>query len=424
MGIPDGPNSALPGDPHNQDRAKFSVSSLPDPRGRAFFYSSQNNRILLNFQNSDGSWDYPTSLVAIASEEATSSTTVAVGVVVRNAAQIFHNARETGVTSNYSWLMYFIRQNASVPGAGVPCVAFSNDGITWSENFVRVQAGPVGTALDCESTSDSSPKLEAIAGSLVDSTFYLAGMEGNFGTIASNTTGRTLTYLYTSTPAAPHSLTELGEFPTTGIVAPTNPGGDEELFFINLDFSYDPMTDRALLARSIPFPYKSSTSFGENSSPCKIGVGQQNVCPIGWPTYPMRSQVYSRLVAGNILGLLSGTWRLDLDVGQSTGWAVQGSTMTSCTLFPASETFQTTIGVDTDSINFFKDENGILQRETSGSGTLYFGGYTDRQLSCDSSLTAGDTFLDGLLYSYTVELPIFTDGFEANTTSRWSAVVP
>ena len=287
VNVPDGPNVALPGDPLNQDRAKFSVSTLPDPRGRAFFYSSQNNRILLNFQNPDTSWDFPTSAVAIEIPKTNDpEVTIAVGVALRSASPIFFNVLAPDPEDPlFEWLMYFIYQ-PSVNGrsAGFPCVAFSHDGIDWENGMVRVDSAPVAQAIPCASTNILTVKLEAIGGSLANGSLLLAGLEGSLDLLASEAeSGRTLTYLFSSSPASPHELTKLGEFPPEGIVAPTNPGGTESFYFINLDFSYDPLADRALLSRSIPFPYKYlSTPTGPGTSPCQFyGDDEINVCPRG-----------------------------------------------------------------------------------------------------------------------------------------------
>ena len=421
--IPDGPNVALPGDPLNQDRAKFSVSTLPDSRGRAFYYSSQNNRILVNFQNPDTTWDFSTSAVAIEIPKTNDpEVTIAVGVVLRSASPIFRNALDNGL---YTWLMYFIFQPSVNGGsAGFPCAAFSSDGLTWESPYVRVDEAPVATAIDCKSTDISTLKLEAIGGSLANGSLSLAGLEGSTALLASEAeTGRTLTYLFAGSPGSPHALTNLGEFPPAGIVAPTSPGGTESFYFINLDFSYDPLSDRALLSRSIPFPYKflAPPASGPGTSPCPF-YDSTNVCPRGLVALPMRSQVYSKVVAGDPSNLLSGEWRLDLDIGQSTGWALEGA-MSSCSLFPTFAPFQSTITVDTDSLNFFKDERGFIMREANGEGTLYLGGCTDRQMSCDLHNDRGSTFLDGLLYSLPIVLPIFSDGFESGDTARWVTVV-
>lgn len=413
--IPPGPHGPTENDPLNQDKAKFSVSTLPTDLGRAFFYSSQNNRIMLNFQTGS-TWRFPTtSIVPIEMDESMLQSTIAVGTVFRRNEATFRNPQDDAL---YEWLMYFIYQPSDVPppvdpSAGFLCVAFSHNGTSWLPPYTRASATS-SPLLECDSPDRSTTRLESLAGSFIDSMFLLAGLEGDIGMLQTFArSGLSLTYLYSSTASAPHLLHSIGELPITGVVAPTYPDGDLEWYFLNLDLTYDPMSDRVLLARAMPFPYDL-----DGAVPCDL----DNVCLDGLATYPMRSQVYSKVLAGDPHQLLQGEWRLEADIGGPTGWSAIGSN--GCEPFPASEPFQTNIDVDTDSINFFKDGNGLIMREADGRGTLYLGGYDDRRFSCNSWPTAFDTFLDGKLYSYFLDLPIFSDGFETETLARWSAACP
>jgi hypothetical protein len=390
VGIPNGPNPALPGDPLNKDHANFTVSTFDYWRGRAFYFASQNNRILVNFRKSDGSWEFNPSRVAIEFPPtmAEPEVTIALGTVLASATNDFYNAWDR---LSYKRLMYFIWQGKN-SGAGQVCAAFSNDGVTWVQPTIRI--GKPGTPLTrCESGGNTL-KLEAIAGSRSGSTLWLAGLEGDISLLSQQVgTGRTLTYLIEANVASPHVLNIRGEFPSAGMYMPTIAGGTRDYFFRDLDFTYDQVTDKALLTRATPYPYNVNGTAGD--IPCS------GSCTRGFAAYPMRGQIYSQRVNGNVLGLLNGVWTLEADIGRSTGWsAFQGSI---CKPYPANRSLQTPIGVDMDSVCIHKTTNGFVDRENPNALTLYLSGYTNRQQSCNVQTQPFGSFLDG--EQYTLDWP-------------------
>lgn len=385
VAIPDGPNAALPGDPHNQDRAKFSVSTFDDGTGRAFYFSSQNNRILVNYQNPDGSWRYHPSRVALEIPETTSnpSVTVALGVVLAATTNDYKNPLDNQL---YKRLMYFIYQGSINSSAGSVCAAFSNDGIAWAS---PVRVGLAGApVVACDAPSNAPTKLESMAAVRAGSAIWLAGLEGDLDVLQFwATSQRTLTYLYTASPLTPHILAKQGEVTTAGMSTLTGPGGAHDYYFRNLDFSYDPVTDKAVLLRVTPYGY-----YLTSQGAC-LGV-----CPDGLATFPMRGQMYTMKINGNPNAMLSGTWTLALDWGRSVGWPRKQANGLCSPPIPTDGLTQANIGIDLDSLNIHKQMAGTVAR-SSGLATFYMGGFQNRRASCENHLSAGDTFLDASLYT-------------------------
>lgn len=384
--IPDGPNTALPNDPLNQDRAKFSMSTFDDGTGRAFYFSSQNNRILVNYQNPNGTWRYNPSRVAIEIPETPSnaSVTIALGVVLASATSDYKNPIDNQF---YKRLMYFIYQGSSNSSAGGVCAAFSNDGITWANPTVRV--GLAGApVVACDDPSNAPTKLESVAAVRVGSALWVAGLEGDLDVLAFYaSSARTLTYLYTANPLTPHVLAKQGEITPAGMSTPTGPGGAHDYYFRNLDFSYDPVTDKAVLLRVTPYGYYL-TSQG-------VCLG---VCPSGLGTFPMRGQMYSMVIGGNPSTMLTGTWALVFDWGRSVGWPRKQANGQCSPPIATDGVTQANIGIDLDSLNIHKQTSGIVAR-SSGLATFYMGGFLNRRQSCENHLTPADTFLDASLYT-------------------------
>jgi len=382
--IPDGPHAAAPGDPLNQDRAKFNVSTFDDGTGRAFYFSSQNNRILVNYQNPNGTWRYNPSRVAIEFPDSpTTPITIALGVVLAATTSDYKNPLDGAF---YKRLMYFIYQGPT-SGAGAVCAAFSNDGLAWTTAVrVGLTAAP---AVACDSPSGTPTKLESIAGARSGATLWLAGLEGDIGVLTTFAgTPRTLTYLFSASPLTPHVLTKQGELPTAGMSTPTGIGGANDYYFRNLDFTYDPVTDKALILRVTPYGY-----YLTDQRPC------MGVCPGFVATFPMRGQVYSQRVNGNPLALLTGTWTREADLGRGVGWPRLLPNQTCSPPIGIDNFTQSDIGLDLDSINLHKQMNGFVARAPSGFVTYYMGAFLDRLGSCRSHSTAQDTFLDAALYS-------------------------
>jgi hypothetical protein len=393
--IPKGPNVALPTDPLNEDKAVFNVSTFDYWRGRAVYFSAQNNRILVNFQRANGTWEFPTSQVAVELPEITTNPeiTIALGVVLASGTADYKNAWDG---QYYQRIMYFIHQSATTPNsAGRPCVAFSNDGVTWAKPAISV--GPPGQAVTRCQNGQTSINLEAIAGYRGSGDqLVLVGLEGDFTLLKAHGFGsRTLTYAFTSNRNLPHEITKVGELPTAGMFAPAPAAiaATPDHYFRNLDFSYEPATGKAWIARATPYPYKyyTGTTPPPNAIPCS------GVCPSGLATFPMRGQIYWMQTNGSVTALTTGTWTLARDFGRSSGW--QAVTGGMCgPRYPLVSSLQTTFGVDMDSVNLHKKTDGTLARDGAGNSIVYVGGFPDRQQSCNTALSAGHTFLDGALY--------------------------
>jgi len=402
VGVPNGPDTGGLSNPLNEDHANFTVSTFDESRGRAFYYSSQNGRIMVNFLQSNGTWLYSTSPIAIDETSSNSTITIALGSVLSSATADFYNAYYG--TFN-KWIMFYIWQGPN-SGFGQVCAAFSNDGVNWTQPSIRV--GLAGTAQTaCDGGSSTTLKLESISAVRSGSAIWLFGLEGDPNVALPHIgDGRSLTYLFNTTVTSPQILTEDGEIPDPQpfwIYAPTIPNGTSQYFFLNDDFAYDPVTDKALLSRSYPYPYEAS-----GNQLCS------GVCPKGVTAYPMRSQVYSHLVRGNFLNLLTGSWNLELDIGRTTGWSTFYPT-NSCQPTPATGDNQAHINIDTESINLHKDSLGNVSRPAANMVTLYLAGYQDLQTSCNTYSNGEQTFLDGALYR--IDWPLSADSFKYYTVT-------
>lgn len=334
---------------------------------------------MVNFQKADGAWHYPLiSPIAIEMPPSSEETAIALGVVLKSDSAEFKNASDQ---LYYNRVMYFVYQPLALVNttAGFGCVAFSNDGLDWSAPKLRVVEGDPSQVIACDSADESTQKFEMISGIKDAATMYMVGVEGDIPTIIQYANAdRSLTYLYLTGPSSPHALTYQGELPTAGLFNPNIPNGTQDRFFRNLDVTYDPTTDKVLMLRATPFPYL----FEDVTYPY-LGVPCSGECPAGLPTFPMRGQVYSQIVNGDPLSILTGTWQLELDIGGLHGWKEQ-ETSGSCTVWPANDPLQQDIGFDLDSLNILKSANGFVDKESNGSMTLYMGAFQDRQNLCDS----------------------------------------
>lgn len=398
VGIPDGPNGALPGDPLNQDRAVFSVATFKDSLGRDWIYfAAQNERLLLNIRRADGSWVYSTSVVVL---EGPAGSTAGIGAVFSSDTAIYTNARDG---FKYKYLMYMGYQLADAGHAGGACVSFSNNGINWTVPIAMLKSASEPVA-DC--SSGSNVKLEAHSAYHATPTeIHYFGLEGDLDILRNNVgTGKTLTHFYKTFTSAPHVLSFKGNVSANGMFRPTIPGGTETSYFINMDVTYDPVTGKLYLFRVYPYPYRA-TSTGPsdpNNIPCS------GVCPVGLATYPMRGQIYWMQTNGDIFKAGYGTWTLLADGGGATGWSARSCPTCACVAYPLIDSRQIVIGptgFDLDSLSVKKNRNGTLFRAPNNQMTTYFGGWEDRQNSCDTHSHGFDTFLDGKLYTVNVFLP-------------------
>lgn len=267
VGIPDGPNGALPGNPLNQDRAKFNVSAFDRSNGTHWiYYSSQNSRILLDVQQTNGAWLYNPARVAL---QMPAGSTVGLGTVLANANPTYRNALDGQLYTN---VMYFVYQNSAAQNAGSTCVSFSNDGLSWSTPINVVLASAPATLC----TSGGGVLTESIGafhrtGSEID----LFGLEGNLSLLQQYANQqRTLTYFFKASVTSPNVLQTIGEISGAGLFNPNIPGGTADYYFRNLDVTYDPVSGILYLFRVTPYPYSLSPINGGNV-PCS------GVCPQG-----------------------------------------------------------------------------------------------------------------------------------------------
>ena len=397
VGIPDGPNVDTPSDPLNLDRAMFSVASFDDNLGREWIYfATQNERILLNIRRTNGTWVYNPSRVVL---EGPPGSTAGVGAVFSQDSATYRNARDS---SYYKYVMYMGYQLATAGHAGGACASFSNDGINWTVPIaLQTTAGPIK---DCEDGSDV--RLEAISGFHRTGTeMHIFGLEGDFGLLQQYVgQGRTLTYFFRAYTSNPHRLTLDGEVSEKGLFSPTISGGLATSYFINLDVTYDAATGRHYLFRVYPYPYRPTSS---SSDPDRVPCS--GVCPADLGTYPMRGQIYYMDTGGATWKTLQGTWTLLVDGGGVTGWSARACPTCACAPYPLIDSRQIVIGgnpggLDLDSISVKKTRLGRLA-PVGTEMIVFFGGWEDRQESCDFYSSAFKTFLDGNLYRVNVGLP-------------------
>ena len=397
VGIPEGPNGPLPGDPLNEDRAIFSVAAFDDTLGREWIYfAAQNERILLNIRNTNGTWVYNPSRVVL---QGPSGSTAGIGAVMSSDTAIYFNARNG---QNYKYIMYMGYQLPGVNHAGGACAAFSNDGLAWTIPIaLRTSAGPIK---DC--TDGSDVHLESISAFHRTGTeIHVFALEGDIGLLSQYVgQGRTLTYFYKAQTSSPHVLALVGEVSASGLVSPTIPGGLLTSYFINLDVTYDPESGRHYLTRVYPYPYRpTSSSTDPDRVPCS------GVCPFDLGTYPMRGQIYYMDTGGATWKTTVGTWTLLADGGGVTGWSARTCPTCACTPYPLVDPRQVVIGgspggLDLDSLSVKKNRLGRLHK-MNNQLIAFFGGWEDRQASCDFYSSAFQTFLDGSLYRVNVTLP-------------------
>lgn len=399
VGIPDGPNAALPGKPLNQDRAKFSVSAFDDTAGNHwFYYSSQNSRVLMNIQRPNGTWMYNPSRVAIQflDNGQVGQGTGGVATVMKSPASPYFNARDG---HSYSYIMYTGYQRPNDPSAGSACVAFSNDGLTWTQAITLV-TDPSHPWHDCGSGGEVA--LESYAAfHRTGSEIHLFGLSGDLAALTANDgVGPSLTYFYKAQVSSPHVLQLVGQVNSGGLYTPNMSGGRKDNFFRNLDVTYDPMSGKLFVFRVTPYPYKPNTGTDPTQwVPCS------GVCPHTLATFPMRGQIYYMQTDGATWKATSTIpWTLLADGGGSTGWST--TTSGSCAPFPLVDSMvQRAIGYDLDSLSIKKNSDGTLYRNSLNQMVTYFGGWTNRQQSCNTRPDAPSTFLDGSLYTVAVGLP-------------------
>ncbi len=123
----------------------------------------------------------------------------------------------------------------------------------------------------------------------------------------------------------------------------------------------------------------------------------------------MRGQIYYLDAGGATWKTKTGTWTLLADGGGITGWSARSCPNCMCVPYPLIDSRQLVIGpnpggLDLDSLSLKKDRLGRLYHQGNQT-VVFFGGWEDRQNSCDIYTSALQTFLDGNLYRINVNLP-------------------
>ncbi len=347
-----------------EDEANFNTASFDVGTQRWMFASAQNGHILLNRKSlSTGAWSWTPSLYAINMDAIDPTATIALGSVFRQSSAIYVNPANG---SSYRWIMYFIFQGVSTPNsAGSVCVAFSNNGTSWTSPIWAVYSGTgAQRARACGTGAPGPVPAEAISGFHSSTTaIHLFHLEGDFSLLLpSATQNTTLTYYSTTSPSTPDVLSRVGTITSNGVTTLNKPGGTVNRFFINLDATYDPANGRVYLLRVYGAPYDLSNS----SPPC------ESACPGGIATFPMRGQFYDMLVNGNfnLTVSASNSWNLLADLGDffghqtNDGGICRPYQLQTCALLSQHIP-------DMDSLTVHKTPTGLLYRNAQGQALVF-----------------------------------------------------
>jgi len=149
-------------------------------------------------------------------------------------------------------------------------------------------------------------------------TIFIMAIDGIISNVIAGMTGdSTMTYLYTTSPNYPHSITAYNggaPFTSNGMYKPNLPGEHMHNVFINLTtagkVTADFAASKIYLGRVIAYPYGETIPCGD------LGTG----CLQYYHSYPNRSQLYSMDISGGLGALYSGTWVLEGDWGYGQGY--------------------------------------------------------------------------------------------------------
>ncbi len=278
----------------------------------------------------------------------------------------------------YKRLMYYVYQPNGSAAAGWVCLAFSNDGLTWTAP-IKATTNPSSQVSTC--AGDGGIATEAVSGFLRGTTLWMAVMEGTLGTLIdgiNNEVTNTFTYLYSADRANPRVMTKLGEFSQQGILRPNKGGRFLHGYGINVDFTFNPTEPALYFSRAYPYSYDKNGGIPCNNPPatprCVTGVTQ----------LPNRAQIYKMVIPlGRIRDALTGSWQLVEDYGASVGYRDTDSG--SCQNGGLESKHQTSLGLDINSVSFYKDHGGRIDSAVLGGRYVVFGaGPKDRvYANCD-----------------------------------------
>lgn len=413
VGIPHGPN-----DPGNcnyrsaagcQDKAVFNTSTFDTWFGRWHYFSAQNSRILVDVKydsNGDGlldAWRWPTSKVLF---DMGAGATVALGGVLANDAPTYFNPATSQL---YRRVMYFVFQGPNDSAFGHVCLSYSNataDANDWTPPIAAIfSTNTQMRGLPCTIANGQVMAESLSVFHRTPSEIDLFGLNGYAPAVLGAVDvfpPQTQTFFTKQTIAAPDVIQVIGQVTPNGMFVPTIQGGSNEYFFVNLDVTYDPVASRVYLLRVTSYPFAPSRS----DIPCT------GVCPGGIALFPLRGQIYTMDVNGDVSQTVSTSrsWTLVADIGGSTGWSYFKAGV-GCTYLPTVGFPQQDFGVDLDSLSIHKLPDGTLAK-TGANVQLFLGAWKpiNRKLSCimaqsNGAQGAGGTWIDAELYQMTFAVP-------------------
>lgn len=335
------------------------------------------NKLMFNVWNGSA-WQYPQSRVLLNHQTPDAST--AFGSIFIDANPVFVNPQG----GTFKRLMYYVYQPDGSPFAGWVCLSFSNDGLTWTSPIKATTnaASPIASCVN-----DGGIATEAISAFRRGSTIWMAVMEGDTSALITGInagTTRTYSFLYTLDITNPRVMALQGEFSNLGIERPNKGGRYVHGYGINLDFTYDPTELALYFSRAYPYSYDSTGGIPCNNPP----VGSTPRCITGYAQLPNRVQIYKMSIpTGRIRDALSGTWTLVQDYGTAVGYKDMDTG--TCLNGVLSSMSQISVGLDINSVSFYKDASGLITRSTLNGRTVVFGaGPKERAYgNCDFTVT-------------------------------------
>ena len=360
----------------------FNTTSF-DLSGYRYVYSARSGahgQILENRQLlSSGAWTYSPSRVAVDMTLYDTNTnpkpSVALGTVLRAPTTPYFLNPANNL--RYRWIMYFIYQGTQTPGlAGVVCVAYSSDGLTWGDPIYAIHQHTGGPrAKRCGVDSGSAfyvVRAEAVSGFMLSSTsVHLWHLDGDLA-LADAWVGSTtvsLTFYVTTTANAPDILQRQGQITLNGVTNLNRPGGMYYNYFPNIDATYDPSSGWLYLLRVYPAPFDAK----DPTTPCNHNLNTD------FKTLPTHGQAWAMQVNGDFLKSIStsNSWTKIAEFGQFYGHTVlngsicQEYVVRGC--IPNNEyLFNSGNNGNLNMVSVHKTPTGLLALDSQGLALLYF----------------------------------------------------
>lgn len=384
-------------------RVWFGVDASPG------LYRSFYNRRVRDYVGGPWRWLYSYSPEIIRFQQPSSSGPAS----VHYSATPKYRDPATGIY--YKYIMYQGYQPGSCDGqvAGFLYVAFSNDGICWTEGREAHRAG--GPSFPCYPGHTETVPIEQMQAIDGGDKLYLVGVEGDINALIPpadstyrhwTTMDRTLTAVGWASYDRPDivNLFASPEVSASGVFLPvTGPSNSTHTnryapyaYFMNLAIGYDAASGYLYLGRGYPYPYdrgsKSLAGTGIWDPPTYYNVpttaqetNYELVGPNGTSsvegclpapyTLPNRIQIYRMYIGSiqNIGQIATGTWTLVADMGGQYGFGFKwgwGNTLLV--------TSQSNVGHDFGALSFVRDRNGNLVRDGWGYVQV-FGAHTYKE---------------------------------------------